>query len=264
MDAAPIDLTMTVSEDLPAFPGSPSPHVIPWETINDDGYNLELVFMSTHTGTHIDAPRHFVRRGATVDRIPPSRLVCEAVILGLVGRDASMPITRADVLAAIPPPDLPAPGEALVIRTGWSDHPERDSYFEQCPGLSADAARGIASLKPALVGIDSPSIDAGNASSFPAHKALLGAGIPVVENLTGLLKIRTERFRLAVLPLKIRGGTGAPARALCLAEVEPPLSDGTDPGRRKGLWYKDGGASRPRRRAGGGSRRGLWYKGTGG
>ena len=260
MGSGPIDLTMTVSEDLPAFPGSPSPHVIPWETIADDGYNLELVFMSTHTGTHIDAPRHFVRRGATVDRIPPSRLVCEAVVLGLAGRDASMPITWSDVAAAAPQSGLPAPGEALVIRTGWSDRTERDSYFGRCPGLSADAARRIASLRPALVGIDSPSIDAGNASSFPAHKALLGAGIPVVENLTGLMKIRTERFRLAVLPLKLGGGTGAPARALCLGEVEPPPPGGAEPGRRKGLWYKDGGASRPRRRAGGGSRRGLWHK----
>ena len=227
MGAGPIDLTMTVSEDLPAFPGSPSPQVIPWETIADDGYNLELVFMSTHTGTHIDAPRHFVHRGATVDRIPASRLVCEAVVLGLEGRDASMPITRADAAAA-----LPAPGEALVIRTGWSDRPERDSYFERCPGLSADAARSIASRRPALVGIDSPSIDAGNASSFPAHKALLGAGTPVVENLTGLRKIRTGRFRLAVLPLKLRGGTGAPARALCLGEVPPPPPPG-GPGRER-------------------------------
>ena len=244
---------MTVSEGLAAFPGSPRPHVIPWETIDDDGYNLELVFMSTHTGTHLDAPRHFVRRGATVDRIPPSRLVCEAVVAALDGRDASSPITWADILAAVPAPDLPAPGEALVVRTGWSDRPKRGSYFGECPGLSAGAARRIAALGPALVGIDSPSIDAGGSSSFPAHKVLLGAGIPVVENLAGLAGVRSGRFLLAVLPLKIKGGTGAPARAICLAEEEeyPPGPGGPAAGRQGSLRYEPARSGRrrgPRRR----------------
>lgn len=234
MGPGPIDLTMTVSDGLAAFPGSPRPHIVPWETIARDGYNLELVFMSAHTGTHLDAPRHFVRGGATVDRIPASRLVCDAAVAGLDGRDASMPITWADIVAAASGPGLPAPGEALVIRTGWSDRPGRGSYFEKCPGLSAGAARRIASLRPALVGIDSPSIDAGGAPSFPAHKALLGAGIPVVENLTGLAAVRSERFLLAVLPLKLKSGTGAPARALCLGEAAPRQPGGPPPGRRPG------------------------------
>ena len=210
------DLTLAVSESLPAFPGSPRPHVIPWETMDRDGYDLELVLMSAHTGTHMDAPSHFVRGGATVDCIPPSRLVCDAVIAVLDGRDASRPIAWADIAGALPPGGPPGRGEALVIRTGWSGRTGRASYFEKCPGLSAGAARRAASLGPALVGIDSPSIDAGTAASFPAHKALLGAGVPVVENLVGLEKIGAGRFRLAVMPLKLKGATGAPARAVSL------------------------------------------------
>ena len=223
----PIDLTMHISEDTPAFPGSPRPHIIPWETMDGDGYDLELVFMSAHTGTHLDAPSHFVRGGATVDRIPASRLVCDAVVAGLDGRDGSRPIAWADIAAALPPGGpQPASGEALVVRTGWSDRPARSSYFERCPGLSAGAARRAASLGVALVGIDSPSIDAGKAASFPAHKALLGAGIPIVENLTGLGRIKAGRFRLAVLPLKIRGATGAPARAISLGRPKEASSKG--------------------------------------
>lgn len=210
------DLTLPVSESLPSFPGSPRPHVIPWETMDRDGYDLELVFMSAHTGTHMDAPSHFVRGGAAVDRIPMSSLVCDAAIARLDGRDASRPIAWADIAGALPPGGPPARGEALVIRTGWSSRPRRDSYFEKCPGLSAGAARRAASLGLALVGIDSPSIDAGTAASFPAHKALLGAGVPVVENLAGLGRIGAGRFRLAVMPLKLKGATGAPARAASL------------------------------------------------
>ena len=65
-----IDLTLTVSEKIPTFPGSPKPHFIKWETISKDGYNLELLFLSTHTGTHIDAPFHFVKNGKKFMRLP--------------------------------------------------------------------------------------------------------------------------------------------------------------------------------------------------
>ena len=58
-----IDLTLTISEKIPTFSGSPQPNFINWESIEKDGYNLELLFLSTHTGTHIDAPYHFVKKG---------------------------------------------------------------------------------------------------------------------------------------------------------------------------------------------------------
>ena len=59
----PIDLTLTISKSIPSFPGSPKPQFILWSDIKDDGYNLELLFLSSHTGTHIDAPYHFVKNG---------------------------------------------------------------------------------------------------------------------------------------------------------------------------------------------------------
>ena len=60
-----LDLTLTISESIPNFPGSPSPQFIPWSSINDEGYNLELLFLSSHTGTHLDAPYHFVKKGVS-------------------------------------------------------------------------------------------------------------------------------------------------------------------------------------------------------
>ena len=65
----PIDLTLTITENLPTFPGSPKPKFIPWEKIIPDGYNLELLFLSSHTGTHMDAPFHFLEKGKTIDKI---------------------------------------------------------------------------------------------------------------------------------------------------------------------------------------------------
>jgi len=76
-----IDLTLTVSDEIPTFPGSPQPSFIPWENVKDDGYNLELLFLSTHTGTHMDAPYHFLEKGAKIHEISLKKLVSEAVLI---------------------------------------------------------------------------------------------------------------------------------------------------------------------------------------
>ena len=91
-----IDLTLTVSEKIPTFPGSPKPHFIEWETIPKDGYNLELLFLSTHTGTHIDAPFHFVKNGKKVHEIAPERLVNEAVLIR-IGKNSNRSISKIDI-----------------------------------------------------------------------------------------------------------------------------------------------------------------------
>ena len=70
----PIDLTLTISNSIPSFPGSPKPQFLSWSDLHEDGYNLELLFLSSHTGTHIDAPFHFVKNGIKIDQIPIDRL----------------------------------------------------------------------------------------------------------------------------------------------------------------------------------------------
>ena len=76
-----LDLTLTISDKIPAFPGSPHPHFIPWENVKDNGYNLELLFLSTHTGTHLDAPHHFLEKGSKIHEISLKKLVSEAVLI---------------------------------------------------------------------------------------------------------------------------------------------------------------------------------------
>ncbi len=76
-----LDLTLTVSDNIPTFPGSPKPNFIPWERIKDNGYNLELLFLSSHTGTHLDAPYHFLEKGAKIHEISLKKLVSEAVLI---------------------------------------------------------------------------------------------------------------------------------------------------------------------------------------
>jgi len=91
-----IDLTLTVSDEIPTFPGSPQPSFIPWENVKEDGYNLELLFLSTHTGTHMDAPYHFLEKGAKIHEISLKKLVSEAVLIKSKKKDGES-ITKTDI-----------------------------------------------------------------------------------------------------------------------------------------------------------------------
>lgn len=92
-----LDLTLTISDTLPTFPGSPKPQFIPWNTIKDDQYNLELLFLSSHSGTHIDAPFHFVKKGKKIHQIPVSRLEGEAYLIKLK-KSKNNAISKNDIL----------------------------------------------------------------------------------------------------------------------------------------------------------------------
>ena len=91
-----IDLTLTISEQIPTFPGSPQPNFINWETLEKDGYNLELLFLSSHTGTHIDAPYHFLKDGQKIHQIVTRRLVTEAILIK-IRKGANQSITKDDI-----------------------------------------------------------------------------------------------------------------------------------------------------------------------
>ena len=179
-----LDLTLTISDNIPTFPGSPAPSFIPWENIKDDGYNLELLFFSSHTGTHLDAPYHFLEKGVKIHEINIKRLVCNAVLI------------------------------KLRKKSGWQKNLLKDFYFTKNPGLSVSAANYLASKKINLVGIDAPSIDLGLDSKFSVHHILAKNNILIVENLANLDKINSPNFHLVIAPLKLKNATGSPVRAL--------------------------------------------------
>lgn len=211
----PVDLTLEISSRLPSFPGSPPPRFISWADKKSDGYNLEMLFLSSHTGTHLDAPYHFVQRGPKIDKIPLSRLITTAFLFK-TRKGPDEKITRKDIAEfARAAGALPA-NSAVIFRTDWSRNVSRRDYFTRNPGLSAGAARHLAAMRPGLVGIDSPSIDPGGDSSFSSHHILLGKNILVLENLCNLDKIRKTPFGLIVMPLKLRGATGSPVRAVAV------------------------------------------------
>ena len=92
----PIDLTLTISKSIPSFTGSPKPQFIFWSDLKEDGYNLELLFLSTHTGTHLDAPYHFVKNGLKIHQILLDRLIGKGTIIKLQ-KTKNTSITKLDI-----------------------------------------------------------------------------------------------------------------------------------------------------------------------
>jgi kynurenine formamidase len=207
-----IDLTLTISEKIPTFPGSPKPHFIEWETIPKDGYNLELLFLSTHTGTHIDAPFHFVKNGKKIHEITPERLVNEAVLIR-VGKNSNRSISKTDIQNFEQKNGKIGNGSTVVFYTGWQKNLNKEFYFTENPGLSVSAAKYLVSKKINMVGIDSPSVDLGSDSKFSVHHILAKNNILIVENLANLNKIKSNSFHLITSPLKLKNATGSPIRA---------------------------------------------------
>ena len=207
-----IDLTLTVSEKIPTFPGSPKPHFIEWETIPKDGYNLELLFLSTHTGTHIDAPFHFVKNGKKIHEIAPERLVNEAVLIR-IGKNSNRSISKTDIQNFEQKNGRIENGSTVIFYTGWQKNLNKEFYFTENPGLSVSAAKYLVSKKINMVGIDSPSIDLGTDSKFSVHHVLAKNNILIVENLANLNKIKSNNFHLITSPLKLKNATGSPIRA---------------------------------------------------
>ena len=212
-----IDLTLTISENIPTFPGSPQPNFINWESIEKDGYNLELLFLSTHTGTHIDAPYHFVKKGQKIDQIMTKRLVTEAILIK-IRKGSDQAITKNDIQKFEKKYGKIDDGSTVIFHTDWQKNLNKKSYFMKNPGLGTSAAKYLASKKINLVGIDSPSIDLGKDEKFSVHHILAKSGILIVENLINLDKINSQKFHLIVAPLKLKNATGSPVRALALVD----------------------------------------------
>jgi len=207
-----IDLTREVRSDTKVFPGSPSPKFITWTKMDVHGYYSEVIFMSTHTGTHMDAPSHFVNNVSSIDKITVNRFLSNAVLIKM-RKGPNQLITQGDIVSSNARINH---GDTIVFSTSWENEVDNDHYFSHNPGLGEDAAIYLIDKKVNAVCIDSPSIDKGSDNNFPVHKILLSKDILVVENLCNLDKLSSQYFKIIMLPLNLLGASGSPIRAIAV------------------------------------------------
>ena len=210
-----IDLSHPLSSATPAFPGDPSPEITVFDstaasTPTERHLNCSHLAMSVHCGTHMDAPFHFFGDGTTIDAIALDTCIGEALLVRIAPTRHRGTIDREHL----------APYEAqlrncprVVLDLGWCHRFGTAEYFTDHPVIAGPAAQLLVDCGVKLVGVDTPSVDR---RPFPAHLALLGAGVLIVENLTNLEAIPGDRFELVVVPLAIEGRDGSPVRALAI------------------------------------------------
>jgi len=206
------DLSHDLSTGQP-YPGDPPASVTPHATMAEDGYRVAAVACSTHSGTHVDAPSHLREDGASLGDFDPSAFRFDARVVDCTGVADREPIPAARVPRE-PDADL------VAFHTGFADRWGDDGYFDH-PYLAAGAAERCADAGCA-VGLDAPSVDPtptarasddAEPSGYPAHHALLGAGLPILENLRGLGGLPERGAVVHAYPLPV-DADGAPARVV--------------------------------------------------
>jgi kynurenine formamidase len=173
-------------------------------------FHIGRITMVANTGTYLDAPFHRFADGKDVAALDLAAL---ADVDGVVVRATERPdrAIGADAFAGVE-----LRGRAVLVHTGWDRHWRTEAYFSGHPFLSEDAAELLCAAGAALVGIDSLNIDDTDDGRRPVHTALLAAGIPVVEHLTGLDQLPLAGFRFTAVPAPVRGMGTFPVRAFAM------------------------------------------------
>ena len=206
------DISVQVSPDTPVWPGDPQVSIERVAKIEEGANaNVSRISMGVHTGTHVDAPYHFLNNGLTAEHLPLDLLTGPAYVLELPGVDV---ITSSELRAA----NIPSGTTRLLIRTVNSGYwKESGSTFQTgFTGINSDGAEFLVSIGVKLIGMDYLSV-APYKQSRPTHEALLKAGVVIVEGLN-LTEIPQGHYTLYCLPLKLAGCDGAPARAILGSE----------------------------------------------
>ena len=204
-----IDLTYSIEEGMTTFgkPWHPVVSVTKLGRIEIEGRETRRISFGTHTGTHIDAPRHFIEKGHGVDEIPLETLIGPVTILDFSFLGENEQVTKEML-------EKCKISERVLFRFGWGKHWGTKKFYEGFPYFSMAAAEYLISKKVILIGMDTPSPDGlGKDLDCPVHKLLLGQGVALLEYLAGLDKIKDlEGWIMTALPMKIKGADGAPAR----------------------------------------------------
>jgi len=217
-----VDLTHPIHEGMLTY-------ARPWHTkvcveqlaeIPKQGRETRRFVLGSHTGTHVDAPAHFVEHGNTIENLPLEALLGPARLLDCTGlaplTEITTPMLREMLGGPVP--------KRLVFRYGWDRYWGDDAYYMGHPYLSGEAAQWLVDEGVLLLGMDTPMPDnpepGEGAPDSPIHKILLGNNVVLLEYLCNLDQLTSESITLIALPLKIEGADGAPTR--CVA-IDAPI-----------------------------------------
>ena len=203
------DVTVALSNELPTYPGDPGIKIGEWRSLaKGDSANVSVVNFGAHTGTHVDAPAHFIEGAAKIESLPLDSLIGECVVVQTP--DDCLVVDEAFVSANVPQ------GSARVLfKTRNSAFWKTTEFHSDFTHLDLGAATWLRDQGAKLVGIDYLSIEKFKSPGHPTHLALLSQGVVILEGLN-LSDVPPGKYELICLPLRLRSelGDGAPARAV--------------------------------------------------
>jgi arylformamidase len=214
-----IDLSLPIEEGMMTFPTHwhPVVEITILGRHGVEGRETRKLVLGTHIGTHADAPRHFIPGGGSIDEVPLETLIGPATIADFSGCKAlyeiDVPELKQKLGGKIP--------TRLILRTGWSQYFGNMKFYNEYPFLSENAAQWLVDNAVRLIAMDTPSPDnpahcRGTTKDSPNHKVLLGAGVVLVEYLANLKSLSAPEVELIVMPLKLKGCDGSPARCVAI------------------------------------------------
>lgn len=197
-----VDLTLPIENGMPFYPGDPKPEVTQYKWIARDGVNIKVLHIGTHSGTHIDAPAHFIDGANTIDKLDVLAVSGKAVTLKAKVENGVVKSLEG----------LSKKAEILLVYTGANRRWGSNWSPSDIVTLSLEVCRAICSLGFKAVGIDSPSV--GNSA---IHKEIFNSGALIIENISDELRNLVNKvFEFHCYPILIKDGDGAPARAFAI------------------------------------------------
>jgi arylformamidase len=206
-----IDLSHEIYHGMPTMPLDPKTGVLVHHTLKSMKYNISQLIMSTHLGTHLDAPFHFYEDGLTVDKLDLQKCIGPAKIIKLSGKGSNSEITIKDLKKY---EDYFHPESKVILNLGWYKLFPKEKYFLEMPGITVDCANWIRDRKIGMIGLDTPGVHPRDWEEV--HKIFLGSEIVIVEGLNNLDEISSEEIFFVGLPLKIKERDGSPIRAVAI------------------------------------------------
>ena len=215
-----VDLSRRVDDATQVYPGDPEVRLEPATTLAAHGVNVLGVHIGSHSGTHVDAPYHFVEDGARIDELDPRLFVGPATVLDVRGKGQRERVTAEDLR---PYENRLSGGVIAVVRTGWEEHYGTPLYYDH-PFLDRGAAQllldaGVRTVAVDALNVDATVLEGEQPDGYPAHHLILGAGGVIAENLANLGAIDFPEPLISLLPIKLGGSDGAPVRAVAMEVV---------------------------------------------
>ncbi|MBP1924247.1 kynurenine formamidase [Sedimentibacter acidaminivorans] len=211
-----IDLTHTISEDMPVYPGTEPPKLQTANTYEKDGFKETLLTMFSHTGTHMDPPAHIYAGRTTLDEFPITQFVGKGLVIDCTDLNEGQLITMDYINHVRDKADV---AEFIIFYMGWDKHWGTDAYFGDYPYIDEEVTKYIIESNKKGVGLDVIGIDPISDGNLSIHHKLFAENeIVVIENLANLGQVGNEIFTFCALPLKYLSSDGSPIRAIAILE----------------------------------------------